>query len=83
MTHVERVRTYPRKRPLPASPAILRPETQLELLEERAGRQQRQEARAARLRQFEDSATINDADVPAGMQRVRTPFGDRLMPIRE
>ena len=51
--------------------------------EERTGRQQRQEARAARLRQFENSATINDADVPAGMQRVRTPFGDRLMPIRE
>lgn len=50
--------------------------------EERGARQQRQEVRAARLRQFEQER-IEDADVPAGMQRVRTPFGDRLMPVRE
>ncbi len=51
--------------------------------EEQAARQQRQELRAARLRQFEQQQRIEDADIPAGMQRVRTPFGDRLMPIRE
>jgi hypothetical protein len=51
--------------------------------EELAARQQRQELRAARLRQFEQQQRIEDADIPAGMQRIRTPFGDRLMPIRE
>lgn len=51
--------------------------------EELAARQQRQELRAARLRQFEQTQRVEDADIPAGMQRVRTPFGDRLMPIRE
>lgn len=51
--------------------------------EEQAARQQRQEQRAARLRQFEQQQRIEDADIPAGMQRIRTPFGDRLMPIRE
>lgn len=51
--------------------------------EERQARQQRQEVRAARLRQFEQAATIEDADIPPGMQRVRTPFGDRLIPVRE
>jgi hypothetical protein len=35
------------------------------------------------LRQFEQSAVIEDADIPPGMQRVRTPFGDRLVPVRE
>lgn len=50
--------------------------------EELAARQQRQELRAQRLQQFEQPR-VNDADVPPGMQRVRTPFGDRLMPIRE
>lgn len=51
--------------------------------QEQAARQQRQELRAARLRQFEQQQRIEDADIPAGMERVRTPFGDRLMPIRE
>jgi hypothetical protein len=50
--------------------------------EEQAARQQRQELRAARLRQFEQQR-IEDADIPPGMQRVRTPFGDQLMPIRD
>lgn len=50
--------------------------------EEQAARQQRQEMRRARLRQFEQPV-IEDAEVPPGMQRVTTPFGDRLMPIRE
>jgi hypothetical protein len=51
--------------------------------EERAERMARQQLRADRLRQFEQSSVIEDADIPAGMQRVRTPFGDRLVPIRE
>jgi hypothetical protein len=51
--------------------------------EERVARQQRQELRAARLRQFEQGAQIPDAAIPPGMERVRTPFGDRLIPIRE
>jgi hypothetical protein len=51
--------------------------------EEQAARQQRQDLRAARLRQFDQQQRVDDADIPAGMQRVRTPFGDRLMPIRE
>ena len=51
--------------------------------EELAQRQQRQGLRAARLQQFEQQQRINDADIPPGMQRVRTPFGDSLMPIRE
>lgn len=50
--------------------------------EELAARQQRQDVRAARLRQFEQRR-IEDADIPPGMQRVRTPFGGQLMPIRE
>lgn len=51
--------------------------------QERADRIARQQLRADRLRQFEQSAVIEDADIPPGMQRVRTPFGDRLVPIRE
>jgi len=39
-------------------------------------------ARAQRLQQFQPER-INEADVPAGMRLVRTPFGDRLVPIRE
>jgi hypothetical protein len=42
-----------------------------------------QEARAARLRQFEEASTIDDADIPPGMHRVRTPFGDRFIQNRE
>ncbi|MEY4642153.1 MAG: hypothetical protein RLZZ227_2147 [Pseudomonadota bacterium] len=51
--------------------------------QERADRMARQQLRAERLRQFEQSALIDDADIPPGMQRVRTPFGDRLVPVRE
>ncbi len=50
--------------------------------EELAARQQRQELRAARLRQFE-AQRIEDTEIPAGMERVRTPFGDRLIQTRE
>jgi len=50
--------------------------------EEQAARGERQAARAARLRQFEPER-INEADVPDGMRLVRTPFGDRMVPIRQ
>ena len=50
--------------------------------EEQAARAERQAARSARLRQFEPER-IDDSDVPDGMRRVRTPFGDRLVPIRQ
>jgi len=43
---------------------------------------ERQQQRAARLRNVEP-VRIDEADVPPGMQVVRTPFGDRLVPIRE
>jgi hypothetical protein len=65
--------------PFSGEPEVM-PEVQPEEL---AARQQRQELRAARLRQFEQQQRIEDADIPPGMQRVRTPFGDRLLPIRE
>lgn len=51
--------------------------------EERTGRAARQQLRAERLRQFEQGAVIDDGNIPEGMERVRTPFGDRLIPIRE
>jgi hypothetical protein len=50
--------------------------------EEQMQRDQRQQLRAARLRAFGQSQ-IEDEAIPPGMQRVRTPFGDRLMPVRE
>jgi hypothetical protein len=51
--------------------------------EERLARDQRQQQRAARLRQFQQGPqTIPDDAVPAGMERVRTPFGDTLIPQR-
>jgi len=43
---------------------------------------ERQQQRAARLRDIEP-VRIDEADVPPGMQVVRTPFGDRLVPVRE
>jgi hypothetical protein len=43
---------------------------------------ERQQQRAARLRDVEP-VRIDEADVPPGMQVVRTPFGDRLVPVRE
>jgi hypothetical protein len=59
------------------------PEVMPQMSEEEAlQRAQRQELRAERLRQFEQPR-IEDADIPEGMQRMRTPFGDRLMPIRD
>ena len=56
------------------------PEVVAEIPEaERLAREERQQQRSNRLRQFE-VPRINDADVPPGMQVVRTPFGDRLVP---
>jgi hypothetical protein len=60
------------------------PEVMPEMSEEqRADRTARAQLRAERLRQFEQSSVIQDADIPPGMQRVRTPFGDRLVRVRE
>jgi hypothetical protein len=50
--------------------------------EELEARAVRQQARRDRLSSFEPER-ISDDNVPAGMRRVRTPFGDRLVPIRE
>lgn len=51
--------------------------------EERIAREQRQQMRAARLRQFQQAPqTIPDDAIPPGMERVRTPFGDTLIPLR-
>ena len=46
-------------------------------------RQSRQRARSERLNRLVEQARIPDDQIPPGMQRVTTPFGDRLMPIRE
>lgn len=64
--------------PFSGQPEVLReiPE------EERLARLQRQRERAARLDQFQP-VRIDEADVPPGMRIDRTPFGDRLVPIRE
>jgi hypothetical protein len=49
---------------------------------EMAARIERARNRAERLSQFQPQR-INDEDVPPGMRVVRTPFGDRLVPVRE
>ncbi|MDR0780806.1 MAG: hypothetical protein LBF16_08945 [Pseudomonadales bacterium] len=49
--------------------------------EEQAARAQRQVQRADRLRAFQPRR-IDDADIPPGMQRASTPFGDTLVPIQ-
>ena len=48
-------------------------------LEEQAARDERQQERAERFRNFEIVRIPDDA-IPEGMQRVRTPFGDSLEP---
>lgn len=50
--------------------------------EELAEREARTQERAERFRNFE-IVRIADDEIPEGMQRVRTPFGDRLEPIEE
>lgn len=50
--------------------------------EQQAARDQRQRARADRLNRF-DQERIPDTQVPQGMRRVTTPFGDRVVPVRE
>jgi hypothetical protein len=47
--------------------------------EEQAAREERQQERAERFRNFE-IVRIPDNEIPEGMQRVRTPFGDSLEP---
>jgi len=49
---------------------------------EMAARADRARARAERLEQFQVER-IADDQIPPGMRRVRTPFGDRLVPVRE
>ena len=50
--------------------------------EELAARAERQAARRGRLSNFQPER-ISEADVPPGMRLVRTPFGDRIVPVRE
>ena len=50
--------------------------------EELAARAERQAARRGRLSNFQ-LERISEADVPPGMRLVRTPFGDRIVPVRE
>ncbi len=64
----------------PFSGAVMPPE---ELTPEQAqARAERAQARAQRLQQFQPERIPED-QVPPGMRLVRTPFGDRLVPIRE
>lgn len=50
--------------------------------EELAEREERRQQRAERFRNFE-IVRIPDDEIPEGMQRIRTPFGDRLEPVEE
>ena len=47
--------------------------------EEITAREERRQARAEQFRNFE-IVRIADDEIPEGMQRIRTPFGDRLEP---
>jgi hypothetical protein len=49
---------------------------------DQAARDARQRARSERLNRV-DQQRIPDNQVPTGMRRVTTPFGDRLVPVRE
>ena len=50
--------------------------------EEIASREQRRAERAEQFRNFE-IVRIADDDIPDGMRRIRTPFGDSLEPIED
>lgn len=50
--------------------------------EEIAAREARRQRRAEAFRDFE-IVRIADDEIPEGMQRVRTPFGDRLEPVED
>jgi hypothetical protein len=50
--------------------------------EELADREQRRQQRVEAFRNFE-IVRIADDEIPEGMERERTPFGDRLVPIEE
>ena len=50
--------------------------------EEIASREQRRAERAEQFRNFE-IVRIPDEDIPVGMRRIRTPFGDSLEPVEE
>ncbi len=51
--------------------------------DQQAAREVRQRARSERLNRMVESTRIPDDQIPAGMRRVTTPFGDRLIPVRE
>jgi hypothetical protein len=68
--------------PIVINPFTGQPEAVQQLSpEEQAARADRQRQRADRLRSFQ-GRRIDDADIPPGMQRARTPFGDTLVPIQ-
>lgn len=50
--------------------------------EELAAREERRQRRAEQFRNFE-IVRIADDEIPEGMQRIRTPFGDRLEPVED
>lgn len=50
--------------------------------EELAAREARRQRRAEQFRDFE-IVRIGDNEIPEGMQRIRTPFGDRLEPTED
>jgi hypothetical protein len=64
----------------PFSGAVMAPDVPTP--EQLQARAQRAQTRAQRLQQF-PVERIADDQVPPGMRLVRTPFGDRLVPIRE
>jgi hypothetical protein len=51
--------------------------------DQQSAREARQRARGERLNRLVEASRIPDDQVPAGMRRVTTPFGDRLVPERE
>jgi hypothetical protein len=51
--------------------------------EQQATRDARQRARGERLNRLVEASRIPDDQIPPGMRRVTTPFGDRLVPERE
>jgi hypothetical protein len=51
--------------------------------EQQATRDARQRARGERLNRLVEASRIPDDQIPPGMRRVTTPFGDSLVPERE
>lgn len=75
---------------LPGGPQVVinpfsgEPEMVVQLSEEeQLARQERQQARTERLQQMLEANRIDPANVRQGFRVVRTPFGDREVPVRE